>query len=977
MEIRELFDMIQNPIDDSKVVEKLITAYANESKGLGGFYGQLTKTVSKEYTGGQFNQEDANKFYAMLFNKWKNSIVNMTRDEFAELYKKGSYGKDFIKMRNYLKNVPDVSTMKEANNIFFGNKNDSELQTALEKYRWSAVGEATGWVHVYSRDLTAKKDPRIVAEHRLYLDTESPDTYKMVTYFVEKCDKYHLPYYFKFDQMADRDDTIVIYSSSETLTDYVNILQEIKKEHPELISRVKEPPLLTGKIDGWIGYGSEPQKTPDGKRRSFNEIRSKVIEPIIEKHTKNWIMAHLNMQVTYKGQQLSFQNYIALKSTEFLIEKLETKYSNREETMKNFAKKNGSSYNPQAVVENLGYTLQDLKNPQFQKSVYNIMVANLKTSLPKVCNGNYNDMSTLLINVRNGKQISFPGSYLEEILQSLSINITKNDPTFLPTIQNQIRNSAPKYGIDPNNFCFDIAAKNKLENIASKNKVDEQFLEKNGISKPVAEFLIKNGIDLNNLTATFNSIINGTTTARQNDYEYTLTWGNMIYKNNSQQEVYIRDIIGSFGLEENADFLTCVSKFYNEKDEYGKRSLNNLKKDILSNVEDIINSDVPLKLIEMDGKYYVGQDGNHRTFYLMLAYMVLKEKYKNDPNMLQQIEDKFRIKAEVTKKSGYETIDKICYCLSKCWNDDIKLFFDNGNESIATLQIGDIKYDIKEETNFIDYFNTYLDALDKTSKKYIDLNNQLSNMGYPNQIINEIEENPSMSENTDVNNLDVQTITEILNPTLMERKMKLPNGIEIPAKQYIQEIVYPHLPENGLVILSNGSILPVKQFIEECVMFECQEKYNGDFPRYMAEKTKNNLGVVSLEYGNETYEINPVEITEYIGPELLEKRIKLPNGVDISARQYIQEVFAPYIPSNGRITLSNGIDISVKQYIEEILLCEAQEKYDGDITQILYNTTRNNDGTINIDPIKMEKSLIDMRKQTELLENKDPAGPRR
>ena len=72
--------------------------------------------------------------------------------------------------------------------------------------------------------------------------------------------------------------------------------------------------------------------------------------------------------------------------------------------------------------------------------------------------------------------------------------------------------------------------------------------------------------------------------------------------------------------------------------------------------------------------------------------------------------------------------------------------------------------------------------------------------------------------------------------------MKLPNGAEISARQYIQEIVFPLLPKNGVVILDNGGVLSVKQFIEECVMYECQEKYNGDFPRYMAEKTRNNLG---------------------------------------------------------------------------------------------------------------------------------------
>lgn len=526
--------------------------------------------------------------------------------------------------------------------------------------------------------------------------------------------------------------------------------------------------------------------------------------------------------------------------------------------------------------------------------------------------------------------------------------------------------------IDSDKFCFDKVAKSKLE---STVKIDNNLLEIMKISKPVAQFLINNGIDLNNLPSIFNSNVKGMQTARQNDYEYTLTWGNMTYENKQQQIVHVRDIIGSFSLDEDIDFLTCVSKFYNEKGRYGKRAVDKLREDIMFNVDSIINSDIPLKLIEMDGKYYVGQDGNHRTFYLILAYLILKENYKNDAEKLKQIEDEFHIKAEVTKKSGYDKIDKICYCLSKCWNGDIKLSFNNKTSGIAVLKIGSSTYDLINEEDFVNYFNTYLSSLDKTSKKYIDLDKQLSNIGYSNQVVNVVEENKNTtSQDIDISKLNIQTITEIINPVLMERKMKMPNGTEIPAKQYIQEIVYPHLPENGLVILSNESVLPIKQFIEECVMYECQEKYNGDFPRYMVEKTKNNLGVVSLELYNENYQINPVEITEYMNPELLEKRVQLPNGIDISARQYIQEIFAPYIPSNGRITLSNGIDISVKLYIEEILLFEGQEKYNGDIIQILYNTIRNNVGTINADPIKMEETLIDMRKQTEVISQESIMG---
>lgn len=751
MELMEIYNQIHNPIDDPRVIEKLINAYANLSKGFGGYYGQLTKTVQKEHNKGQYYREDADRFYAMLFNKWKNSIVAMTRDEFVQLYRKGSYGQDFIKMRNYLKNVPDVSTMKEADEIFYGNKGDKELESALDKYSWKSFGGGSGWTHVCSRYLTAKKDQYPNVEHRLYLDTESLDTYKMITYLVEKCDEHHLPYYFKFDQYANRDDTIVIYSSTENLTKYVEILQEIKKEHPDLVSRAKEPPVLTGQIDGWIGYGSEPSKTPDGERQSFNEVRAKTLEHSIGTVTKQWIMSHRNQEITYQNQKLSFQDYVAMKSAEKLVADLEKRFLNYEEKDKKVAQRNGKTYNQLTVIDRLGYALQDVRSSQFKQGVYRILKDHMGTLLPRICNGSYKDMDTINMTVRNGKKITFSGDDLETIIQRLSVNIAKNDPNFIPTVQATIKKEASQYGIDSEKFCFDTKAREKMRTITAQKEVQrqQQVQQQPPVSNTPQQTVLTNGA--------------------------------------------------------------------------------------------------------ADPNKYLGASGEN--------------------------------------------------------------------------------HEVMEQTVNAEY-----------------------------------------TKSVDLSSLDVQTLPQMINPALMERKMKLPNGAEIPAKQYIQEVVYPQLPKNGVVILDNGAILPVKQFIEEGVMFECQEKYNGDFPKYMAERTRSNLGVVTVGNGDERYDLNPVEITEYINPALLNKRVKLPNGVEISARQYIQEVYAPHIPANGMVTLSNGAEIPVKQYIEEVLLWEGQEKYNGDIEQILYNTTRNNTGIVNADPKNLQEALIKMRTQTESIEQQQSVG---
>ena len=67
-------------------------------------------------------------------------------------------------------------------------------------------------------------------------------------------------------------------SIADNLLKYINILQEIAKENPEIIQRCGKPPILTGKIDGWIGIGDEPPKK-NGKNQSYNSLRADTRNP--------------------------------------------------------------------------------------------------------------------------------------------------------------------------------------------------------------------------------------------------------------------------------------------------------------------------------------------------------------------------------------------------------------------------------------------------------------------------------------------------------------------------------------------------------------------------------------------------------------------------------------------------------------------------------------------------------------------------
>ena len=195
---------------------------------------------------------------------------------------------------------------------------------------------------------------------------------------------------------------------------------------------------------------------------------------------------------------------------------------------------------------------------------------------------------------------------------------------------------------------------------------------------------------------------------------------------------------------------------------------------------------------------------------------------------------------------------------------------------------------------------------------------------------------------TEISSID---IVEILNPELLKQKIELPNGVKIPARQYIQKVVAPHIPSNGTYILNNGSQISAKQYIEDFVLGEEQKKYKGDISKLLRENTKSNNGTITVK----GEQINAIDIVNTLNPELMKRKVKLPNGVEIPATKYIQEIVAPHIPSDGKFILkSNGLGLSAKQFIEEAVMFEGQEKYNGDINALLEAMTVANNGTISV-----------------------------
>lgn len=84
------------------------------------------------------------------------------------------------------------------------------------------------------------------------------------------------------------------------LFDYLKILEEIAKEKPEIIKRTNKPPMMTGYIDNWIGYASDPQNED-----SYNNVVARVVDDALKEVRRNYPNYPLRSQMMLLGDSIT------------------------------------------------------------------------------------------------------------------------------------------------------------------------------------------------------------------------------------------------------------------------------------------------------------------------------------------------------------------------------------------------------------------------------------------------------------------------------------------------------------------------------------------------------------------------------------------------------------------------------------------------------------------------------------------------
>ena len=443
----EMYEKIENPLNDDEVVRKLIEGYSDELRTKQ-YYNKLVQVNYKEKKYKEINMEDKDRLVSQIFNEWKNDITKNISDEDIKSYN----NQNFARLRECIKNIPDIKDFKENSKVFNRLTKLDKLDKDSKKTKLTDIYEdyapffhGSTWTYISHNSINPSKYKKIIVDHRLYLNTENIDTYKVMELFRNKCKERELDYHFKFSDRGDRDDTIVIYSDDKKLSKYVEILEEIKKEEPEIIKRAQTPPMLTGKIDGWIGYGSEPSLDENGKNtKSFNSSRSGIIQNAISKETIKWLRE--NKELT--KEDLGLNEYL----TKQISDDIKDKYNRMDKS----------------VYE-----------PEFQEKLLKRLEKEIEKNKSELLEGKFDKIKEFNI---DGLDIEVDSEMIQRAFRPFSKKILKKDPSFLGKVRDAIKEEGLANGIDSEKFCFDIDKRDQLFNEDKTNEIlktiDPEFLNK-------------------------------------------------------------------------------------------------------------------------------------------------------------------------------------------------------------------------------------------------------------------------------------------------------------------------------------------------------------------------------------------------------------------------------------------------------------------------------------------------------------------
>lgn len=421
MELMTLYAQVKNPFENTYLASELIKVYLN-TVNYESFYDRLMLSLSIKNC---YSEEPlletyaADRFYAMVFNHWKECILQDNINQ-VTMMKYGVSEYTIDQLRKTLKDIPHINSLQDIKK-----ETREEVDFLLERYKGYYVDRE--WITVDSYYMIPTQESKMDIEHYLYLNINSKaDLYKFSMYFVEKCNTIKIPYDFKFTTQLNYDDVLIIGSSTENLINYINILREIKERYPEITVSIKRPHILTGKIDDWIGYGTAPQDDTT----SYIIKRSKCLYQVIDQTLNDWFIKDISNKI-YIKEHISYKEYIARRLIDSLISEVERKDQN--------------FFIQKYVGRNIKKVINDLIENHWQDIFY--LTDDIK------------------VHISPTKDLIYERQRLKYLRNNLVNDIVRDDPNFMVMFHQRLKYICEDMGIDYKSFCFDQSMINKMRSI--------------------------------------------------------------------------------------------------------------------------------------------------------------------------------------------------------------------------------------------------------------------------------------------------------------------------------------------------------------------------------------------------------------------------------------------------------------------------------------------------------------------------------
>lgn len=452
MELMDIYNSIKNPLIDKRFISILIEKYSISKKTFAELYNIIQNTTSpyaSNSISANVDLNDKEKFYVDMFNMWKKYIMLMSKERFELLKSYNQLDDSYVDLRHYVMKTNDVKSIADIKQFEVNLPNS--LKDAYIVYKWDAIGRDSSWIHVSGRQLHSKNMNTFNIEHRLYLNTNDKDTYKVVNELINMCEQKNILYYFKFAEQCKRDDSIVIYCSTQDLPKYIEVIKSIMVKYPDIKSRLGKPPLLTGIIDNYIGYGTEPI---EGTKESYTSRRTNIIEETIDEETTKWVLNNISRRIKLNDKEINFYQLIASNITNYVINEMRIN-----------TKLYPSIYN---------YPNELLDSKELRTYIFNTIIQNMPGIIKDSLDKN-KSLVDLRIKIPKYKEFKLDYYNIARIILAQASFIGHIDNSFIESVQNNLINKCDKYGIDKNKFSFDTSMTIKFKSTQSiKNPVEKQ-----------------------------------------------------------------------------------------------------------------------------------------------------------------------------------------------------------------------------------------------------------------------------------------------------------------------------------------------------------------------------------------------------------------------------------------------------------------------------------------------------------------------